>query len=255
MATRDAYAPGTFCYADLATTEPHAALDFYGDLFGWTARELPGPYWALDLEGLQAAGLSILLDRLRASGVPPHWASYVAVGDVDAITAHAEQLGAQVVAEPFGIGEAARMSAIADPQGANLMLWEGRTFPGAGVVNAPGALSWNDLHTPAPEEAAGFYRGLFGWRIEEAPGSHGQYLLISNGERTNGGILESHDEGGPPFWTPYFGAADLDATIVRAQDEGGRLVFGPIAVPQGRFALLADPQGAAFSLVESEFDD
>ena len=86
--------------------------------------------------------------------------------------------------------------------------------------------------------------------MSEAP----PYWVISNAGRSNGGMTVP-PPGVPSNWFPYFGVEDLDATIEVARAAGGNPFIGPIDVPSGRFALLQDPQGAAFAIVQSEFDD
>jgi predicted enzyme related to lactoylglutathione lyase len=149
------------------------------------------------------------------------------------------------------------MAVVADPQGAVLCLWQPRDHIGAAVVNEPGALTWNDLLTPEPEAALRFYGDLFGWAIDRvAPGQ--PYWTISNRGSSNGGIMEQPPElrraGAPPVWNAYFAVEDLDAALATAREGGGDVVFGPMAVPAGRFAFVRDPQGAIFSLIAGELD-
>ena len=60
----------------------------------------------------------------------------------------------------------------------------------------------------------------------------------------------------PANWFPYFAVEDVDATMKKAKEAGGNPFIGPIDVPNGRFALIQDPQGAAFAVLSSdEFDD
>jgi predicted enzyme related to lactoylglutathione lyase len=181
----------------------------------------------------------------------------VTVASVDDATSRAAELGANVIAEPFDVMDVGRMSTIADPAGAALCLWEPRKHPGAAYVNAPGAMSWNDLVTPDPEGAARFYGGLFGWTAEEMPNAMG-YRIIKNGERSNGGIMPVGPERAntSPFWMPYFGHEDLDRLIGEVDGLGGRLFDGPHPVPAGKFAMFGDPEGAVFAVLwTGDYDD
>jgi predicted enzyme related to lactoylglutathione lyase len=254
MPRRTSYQPGTFCWVDLSTTDLDAAKRFYGELFGWDTRDQP-MYAFFDLDGAVVAGLAELQPQQAQAGMPPSWSTYVCVADADAAAARARELGASVTAEPFDIPEAGRMGVIADPQGAILLVWQPAPFEGAEVVNEDGAWSWSDLQTPDPAVAAQFYAQLFGWQITPIAESGGMYSTIAAGERTIGGIMRAGDGAANPFWTTYIGVPSADAVVEQAQGSGGRLVFGPMDVPAGRFALVADPQGAVFGVVQGAYDD
>ena len=76
MGKREHYEPGTFCWVDLATTDPAGAKAFYGELFGWEAEDMPageaGMYTMLSLDGDEVGGLYELDADRREMGVPPH---------------------------------------------------------------------------------------------------------------------------------------------------------------------------------------
>jgi uncharacterized protein len=190
---------------------------------------------------------------MREAGAPPSWMSYVSVEDADATAGRARELGATLYAEPFDVFDAGRMAVISDPEGAVFALWQPGTQIGAGVVNEPGTLSWNDLATRDPEGAQRFYGELFGWTFDPvAP----IYLTIRNGEQMNGGVrvMGRGEEQVPPHWLPYFAVDDLGAAVALANDLGGKALAPPMEVPAGRFAALADPHGAAFALFAGDFD-
>jgi uncharacterized protein len=261
MGERTSHAPGTFSWADLSTTDPAAAKGFYGSLFGWDFDDRPvgdgQVYTMCRVDGHDVCALSAQQEQERSMGIPPHWNNYVTVADVDASTAKARELGANVFAEPFDVLEAGRMSVVADPAGAVFCMWQPRDSIGATVVNVPGALTWNELATKDMDAAKDFYGGLFGWSFEDMEGSPLPYSIIRNGERSNGGIrAQSPDEAQiPPYWIPYFAVESVDTSAVRAGELGGRVFMPPTAVPAGRFSVLADPQGAAVAIFEGDFDD
>jgi predicted enzyme related to lactoylglutathione lyase len=145
-----------------------------------------------------------------------------------------------------------RMAVIADPTGAALCLWEARSHIGAYLVNVVGAMTWNDLMTPDPETAVRFYEQLFGWTSEELPGAGG-YRVIRNGDRTNGGVSPATPDA-PPAWIPYFGHEDVDRLLGEVGGHGGQALEGPLQLPQGRIAVLADPQGAVFAVWTGDYD-
>jgi predicted enzyme related to lactoylglutathione lyase len=262
MGERTSHPPGTFSWVDLSTSDPAGAKGFYGELFGWEFDDQPVGdgivYTMCRLDGGEVCALSEQQDQERSMGIPPHWNNYVTVDDVDARTAQASGLGGTVMAEPFDVLEAGRMSVVADPAAAVFSMWQPRNSIGATVVNVPGALTWNELATRDTEGAKRFYRGLFGWRLQDMDTGGGPaYAIIYNGERSNGGIREqSEAEAGiPPHWLPYFAVETADAAVARAGELGGTVLMQPTTVPAGRFAAIADPQGAVFAVFEGEFDD
>jgi predicted enzyme related to lactoylglutathione lyase len=250
MAERTSYAPGTFSWVELVTSDADAAKAFYTEVFGWDYFDNPigdGMVYSTALVDGKAAGA-----LFASAEQPPHWNSYVTVASVDETARRAGELGANVMAEPFDVMDVGRMAVIADPTGAALCLWEPRRHIGAAVVNQPGALTWNDLVSPDPEAAARFYAELFGWTYMDIPDSGG-YRVIRNGERSNGGIPPRHGDA-PPAWLPYFGHADADAVHGRIGELGGRALSEPMSIGAGRIAVLADPQGAAFAVWTGDYN-
>src|SRR5687768_17194157 len=122
MPTRDSYAAGVPNWVDLATTDQSAAKGFYAGLFGWTYDDLDmgegATYSMAQLHGQAVAAIAPMQPDLAAQGVPPHWQMYIATPDIDAATGRVAAAGGTVLAGPFEVHEAGRMSVIADPLGA-----------------------------------------------------------------------------------------------------------------------------------------
>ncbi|HWH94612.1 MAG TPA: VOC family protein [Baekduia sp.] len=254
MARRTTYTPGTFCAVDLVTPDREGAKAFYAAVLSWTAEDLDHGYTAFRRDGALVAGAVALTPELQAAGSPPAWSVYVRVESLDAALARVVELGGAPRGEPFTIPVAGRGAAIADPQGAVLLLWEPDAFEGAEVVNESGAWAWNDLQTPDPEAAVPFYEGLFGWELTPVAESGDMYWSLANDGRTIGGFMRSA-QSPHPYWTVYFGVDDVDDTLERVAAAGGRTLLEPVAVPAGRFTVALDPQGAVVCFVEGDFDD
>jgi predicted enzyme related to lactoylglutathione lyase len=254
MSERTSYPPGTFSWADLTTSDAEDAKRFYGELHGWEFDESPVPqggvYVMVRKDGANVAGLSESADH------PPHWNNYVTVESADAAARRGEELGGTVVMPAFDVMDVGRMAMLQDPTGAMLCVWEPRSNIGAGRVNEPGAMTWNDLTTPDAEAASTFYGEWLGWRIEEIPEAYG-YRVIYNGDRSNGGILPRRPDMGdvPPNWMPYFGTEDVEQAVGRVKELGGQVLTQPMPVPNGAFIVIADPQGAVSALWSGVYDD
>jgi predicted enzyme related to lactoylglutathione lyase len=258
MGDRTRYEPGTFCWVGLATSDLGSAKAFYTGLFGWHAEELEagaaGTYTTLRHGSKEVAILYMQQPEARAAGAPPHWTSYISVGDADATAALASELGgAAVFREPFDVLDAGRVAAIRDPTGAIVSLWQPRARLGATLVNDVGALCWNELATSDVERAKSFFSELLGWEYESAEGG---YVSIKNAGRLNGGMREQTDQerGIPPSWLPYFTVENTDEAARRAGRLGGRRLMPTTEIHVGRFAVVADPQGAAFAVFEGQTD-
>jgi uncharacterized protein len=260
MGERTQYTPGTFSWTDLNTTDQEAAKGFYSALFGWEFTDMPagdGVVYSMGaIDGKWVGAISPQPQQQRDAGVPPAWNSYITVEDVDAIAARAGELGATVHAPPFDVMEAGRMAIVQDPQGAWFLLWQPNQHIGAQLVNAPGALSWNELGSPDLEGSAKFYGDLLGWTTSPMEGSPQPYLVVSTAAgRSNGGIRPPAPPGTPPFWMVYFATADIDQTVAKVGELGGQVYQPPLDIGIAKIAVVADPQGAVFALYDGQLED
>jgi uncharacterized protein len=243
----------------LATSDSGDARSFYTRLFGWDGvaeltASAAGAFTMLRRGGREVAVLYRQMPEARAAGAPPHWISFISVDDADATAARANELGgAAVFREPFDVLDAGCVAAIRDPTGALVSLWQPRSLPGATLVNDVGALCWNELATTDVELAKSFFGLLLGWEYETDDSG---YVSIGNAGRLNGGIRkQTEDERGiPPSWLPHFTVENADDAMREAERLGGRWLVPTTEVETGRFAVIADRQGAAFAVFEGETD-
>ncbi len=95
------YAPGTFCWGELTTTDAAAAKAFYGGLFGWSHIDAPmgnGEFYTrFQLDGEDVVGMYQQNAAQRSQGVPPNWGTYIAAANVDQAAARAAELGATIL--------------------------------------------------------------------------------------------------------------------------------------------------------------
>ena len=257
MIVTTTHAPGTFCWPELSTSNQAGAEKFYTSLFGWTMAQTPmGPdshYTIFQKDGNPTAAANQMDPNVAAQGVPPHWLSYVATESVDASVATAQKLGGTLVAGPFDVMEHGRMAVLTDTTGTPFALWQAKQHPGVGVLDEDNSLVWTELCTDDTTKAAAFYQGLFGWTTEKWSDEPMEYTILKRGEAMAGGMMKKVPQMGPVpnHWMPYFGVADCDATVTKAQALGATVVVPPMDVPNvGRTAVIADPQGAMISVMQ-----
>jgi predicted enzyme related to lactoylglutathione lyase len=252
--------PGTFCWIELGTSDSEAAKSFYNQLFGWDYEDNPmgehGTYTIIKLNGKEVGGLYKLFPELVDQGVPPHWLSYIAVTNADDAVEKAKAAGATIMNGPMDVMTAGRMAVMKDPTGAAFAVWQAKDSKGLQVRGEPGSLVWNELGTRDTGKGGEFYSNFFGWTRQPFPGSPIEYTIFNNGGANGvGGMYKIPAEMGPvpPHWLVYFAVADCDATVQKTTQLGGKVMKPAEDIPGvGRFAILLDPQNAAFAILKPQ---
>jgi predicted enzyme related to lactoylglutathione lyase len=242
------YEHGVPSWVDIGTHDPSAGVGFYSELFGWEGQDMgeeAGHYTIVSKNGKQVAAISPAQDP-----GPPRWTTYVNVDDVDEVARKAESAGGKIIVPPMDVMAAGRMAIFMDTTGAVIAAWQPGEHLGAQLVNEPGAFVWSELSSSDVAKSKAFYTAVFGWGW----GGGDDYPEAQVSGRTIGAIM-SRPEGMPAevpdSWLVYFGTADVDADAAKAANLGARVTVGPADIPgTGRFAVLLDPQGAAFALFQ-----
>ncbi|MGQ7298261.1 VOC family protein [Quadrisphaera sp. KR29] len=241
---------GLPCWTDLASPDPAAARDFCAAVLGWEFRlrgDAPDSYAHVLVDGQVAAGVGPVSDAQ-----PGGWSVYLATADADATARAALAAGGRVVAGPEAIGPQGRVLFVADPSGAVTGAWEAGALIGAGVVNEPGALVWEDLRSADPDASRAFLREVFGLEADSFDGAPGGYttLRLADEQVPCGGVGPLF--GAPePGWLVYFLVPDTDAAVAAASAHGGAVPGPPDDTPFGRMAVVADPHGARFAVMSA----
>jgi predicted enzyme related to lactoylglutathione lyase len=292
---RDGYIPGVPCWVDTSQPDPEAALDFYGGLFGWEFEDVMPPsaksrYFIASCEAPGSSIFDVSGDRhggdvaaVRSipEAAPPTamWNTYFWVDSADDAASKVRDAGGGVVIEPFDFMDACRMAVFTDPEGAAFFVWEAKEHKGARVVNDPGTLVFNGLHTRDVEAARSFYGAVFGWQTLAIGGGgegwalpgYGDYLERYHPEvrkrMAEAGAPEGYEEvvasinpiaddqpDTPPHWSVTFAVDDTDAIAAKAAELGGKVIVPPFDAGWStstytiRVAVLGDPQGATFNV-------
>lgn len=247
---------GKVIFAELVTPDLAAAKQFYGGLFGWTFRDIQSgkaEYAAASLDGHPVAGL-IHKEFSTAERGQPAWLSFIAVRDVDATKNMAVQHGARVLLAPHTLPGRGRQAVLADPQGAVFAVLASSSGDPPDVLAEPGEWIWSSLITRDPDAGAAFYQTLFDYEVFALPADEGaQHLLFAtdNYARASANSWPANKPNVHPHWLNYVRVEDADKTAAKAVALGGRILVEPrLDRHGGKVAVIADPTGAAFGLLE-----
>ncbi len=253
MVTRDTRWPaGTPCWVDVSADDVPKAIAFYQALFGWDI-PLGGPevggYSIAYQDGRIVAAVS---PKMGAPDAPSAWTTYLATDDVDATAAKVKGAGGQLLAEPMDVMEEGRLAVAMDPAGAVFGLWQGGNTTGLGVANEPNTLAWNEQMSRDFEGSKAFYQAVFGYGYQDISGDGFKYAMLMVDGHEVGGIGEYPEVTPaemPAAWTTYFAVTGTDAAVAKVTELGGRVVRPAEDSPYGRIGVVADNDGAVFSLI------
>jgi len=239
---------------ELTTTDMKAAETFYKAVVGWQTEPFEGagrPYTAFNRGNTGVGGVMTKPPEVKA---PPFWAMYIAVPNLEEAVANIKRLGGKTHTDVISIPKVGRMQMMMDPQGAAFYIIE----PGSQEERPEGPpqvgdASWIELATTDLPGAKRFYQDVFGWKPTEAMdmGEMGPYQIFNRPSGRIGGMMKKPPQMAsvPPNWQIYFRVPDVDAAAERIKANGGKILNGPMDVPDGDRVLNAmDPQGAAFGL-------
>ena len=260
MVTRDTPWPdGTPCWVDLGTTDIAKAINFYRSEFGWDAQQggpEMGGYTRALLDGRNVAGIG---PNMSQPDAPSAWATYFAATDADAAAARITSAGGTVLMGPLDVMDLGRMVIATDVTGAPFGIWQAMKHTGSQVANVPGAFTWSEHMSHDFEGAKAFYAAVFGYEYGDMSTENFSYAtLLINGQQVVGGMgaLPAGDPASQPaFWAVYFGTSDTDKSVELATSHGGRVIKPATDSPYGRMAIVADNQGAVFSLISTPADE
>ncbi|HSF64392.1 MAG TPA: VOC family protein, partial [Paracoccaceae bacterium] len=114
---------------------------------------------------------------------------------------------------------------------------------------------WYELDTPDLDAAGSFYARILGWKVADSGMAGFDYRLARSGDDMVAGMMSNVGQlGGPsPSWLIYFAVDDCDQTAADIRVAGGKVWKEPADIPgTGRFAVVADPQGAVFGLLQPD---
>ena len=240
-------------WVDLATTDAEVARGFYSKLFGWNLEVSEDPqyggYATAKLSDQSVAGIG---PKQEGDQSPTAWSLYIGTEDVDELAKRVQAAGGSVVAPPYDVGDQGRMAVLTDPSGAFISAWQAAGMSQF-VSGTPDAFGWAELNARGLDRAIAFYETVFGWTHSEQPFGDGEvYTQLEHDGQPIAGALEMNPQvpaETPSYWLIYFNVDDVDARFQKVIELGGREMVAPQDMPGGRFAIVSDPQGAAFGIL------
>ena len=244
-------------WTDLAATDTKAAAKFYSAVFGWKVEVSTDPayggYATAQSGGKDVAGIA----PKQMEQQPSAWTVYIGTPNAAETAKKAEAAGAKIIAPVMEIGEQGHMAIIQDPSGAYLGLWQAGKMQGSQSTGT-NSMGWAELNARGFDKAEPFYKNLFGWGEKKTPASAENPIEYTefqlHGESIAGG-MEMNDmvpAQVPSYWMVYFNVDSVDKAFDKVLAEGGKEMMSPMDMPGGRFAIVSDPEGAAFGLLKME---
>ena len=242
-------------WVDLSTDNPDKAREFYGKLFGWKLEVNPDPqyggYAMANIGDKSVAGIGPKMDPKA----PTAWSVYFGSSNSEETAKKIEQAGGKVIAAPFAVGDMGKMAVFQDPSGAFFSTWQ-QSQPGPFPAGEPNTFGWAELSARGFAKAKPFYTKVFGWTTKDSPVGEGQtYTEFQlDGQSIAGGqeMQPMVPKEVPSYWLVYFAVDDVDKVFKKATGAGARELVSPMDFPGGRFAIVADPQGASFGILKMQ---
>jgi predicted enzyme related to lactoylglutathione lyase len=247
---------GKVIWAELITPKIREAEQFYAGLFGWTFKEQSssnGHYALALLNGEPVAGL-IHHPLQEGEKRQPYWLTFIAVQDVDAAERTAVGGGGKILVAPRTYPARGRQAVLTDPQGAPFALIASFSGDPPDYLAENGAWIWSSLLTRDPEAGIAFYQNVFGYDVFDLQSDDGlQHAVLStdNLARASVNALPVDAMHRQPHWLNFIRVADATDTATKAVALGGSVLVPPrVDRHGGKFAVIADPAGAPFGVME-----
>ncbi|MFP3914433.1 MAG: VOC family protein [Actinomycetota bacterium] len=241
----------TIDWVELTTPDMQGASSFYQRVLGWTYTSLGGRSLA-EIGGHKAAGIAPHIPTIGDTQLPATWTVFIRAADLERTLRRATELGGVVIEPPEDIPEGWRTAVMLDPTGASFALVQASADFGFDAPGQMGGLAWCDLLTRKPSAAEAFYRALLGWEAEfDARSGHTTFSVQG---RHVAGMLDMPPglpADAPSQWLPYFRVESAEVACRLVTERDGTVEVAPQPMDSMVFAVVRDPGGALFGLLES----
>jgi hypothetical protein len=249
--------PGKIIWADLVTTDLSADKQFYGALFGWSFTDIQTRSAEYSLAMLKGEPVGGIVERKVLPGQQRHpvWLTFISVRNVDKTEKAIVANGGKILSPAHTYANRGRQAVFADPQGAVFAVLQSSSGDPQDALAEPGRWIWSSLTSHDPGKEAAFYQNVFGYEAFDLP-DHGdglEHVLLAtdNYARATSNELPPDAAGLHPHWMNYIRVENTAAAVAKAESLGGRILVQPhVDRHGGQVAIVADPTGAPFGLLE-----
>jgi predicted enzyme related to lactoylglutathione lyase len=247
---------GKMIWADLVTPDLSAAERFYGGLLGWTFQTIhtgESDYAVALVDGRPIGGLfqkPIPAGQHRQSA----WLTFIAVRDVDAAKRMALAHGGKVVSDARNYPSRGRQAVLSDPEGAVFAILASSSGDAPDYLAAPGEWIWSSLQSRNPGAEAAFLQQVFSYDVFDLASDDGfEHVILSSDDfaRASANAMPGDPARRHAHWLNFIRVDHTIDMVAKVQALGGRVLVEPhVDRHGGQVAVVADPAGAPFGLME-----
>jgi predicted enzyme related to lactoylglutathione lyase len=248
--------PGKVIWADLVTPDLAGAKRFYSSVFGWTFNDIhtgDTDYSIALHDGEPVAGV---IQRNIRTGErrQPAWLTFLSVTDVHEAERTIRARGGKVLSRERTYAQRGTQGVFTDPEGAVFAVLQSSSGDPPDVLADPGEWIWSSLVARNPDTDAAFYQDVFGYEVFDMSKDDGfDHVLLATDDYARASInaLPADESNLPPHWINFVRVVNATETAAKIEALGGRVLVQPHPDRHGgRVAIVADPAGASFGLLE-----
>lgn len=245
---------GSPCWLELVTEHPDTAMEFYQRVMGWEYEQRKDsegqPYYVALLVGEPVGAI-----RPAARSLPD-WTVYLATGDLVALVKMSDLLGGHTIDNAHNVPRVGMKAVIEAPAGGEFGAIQ--LAPDWGfTAGVPNSLVWAEFITHLAPQADQYFGELFGFTGRQmGDGVADDYMVWYAGDDSVIGrarMMPGTPMNVPARWIAHFRTPldrHFEEALVLAHDAGARLRFPAYSSELGRVAMMSDPTGARFALID-----
>ncbi|MCZ4101649.1 VOC family protein [Streptomyces sp. SID13666] len=252
---------GAPCWVDAMFSDLEGAKSFYADVLGWTFAESSSEYGNYTQAYSDGKAVAAVVPPMPGQEGQSQWCLYLSSPDAAATAEKIKAAGGELLMEPMQVGSFGTMAIAKEPSGAVFGVWQPGDHKGFEKLGEPGSYCWAEFFSRDVAKADAFLPRVFPYGTQQmdlgdSPEAAGMDFKVFSLGGPENPVLGRMNMGSdfppeiPSYVQVYFGVPDCDEAVAKTTKRGGKLLFGPMDSPFGRFAAVSDPQGAAFAVID-----